>query len=92
MARLLLQGKDLEILGDDWSVGEADLCSRLITDYSMVRHARNTGDPWERELDMAGWAGEGSAEVIPKVQLEGVSGLHQVHEEEEAWEETPEAT
>lgn len=50
MARHLLQGKDFEILGDDWSVGEADLCSRLMTGNSMVKYARNTGGPWKREL------------------------------------------
>lgn len=78
MARLLLQGKDLETLGDDWSVGEADLCSRLTTGCSLVRLARYTGGRGERELSMAGWAGEASAEVIPKLQFDVASGLHQV--------------
>lgn len=49
-------------------------------------------DTLERVPNMAGWAGEGSVEVIPQLQLEGVSGLHRVHEGGEKWEETPEVT
>lgn len=43
MAGLLPQGEDIEILGDDWTVGEADLCHRLTRGCSVVGHARYTG-------------------------------------------------
>lgn len=84
--RLSPQGEDLEILGDDWTVGESDLCHRLTTGCSMVGHARSTDGQWERVFSMPGRARESSTEVEGQPDF-----TRYMTEGNLFWAETPEA-